>query len=313
MAALALVGMIPLMIAIGAFAVDIMHINAVQSELQKACDAGALAGAQDLWEYSTLPGNPPARALTVTGLNLADGQFVSSLSPNTTVTATVTTVPTNSTGGEVQVVASMGVDNIFAKIIGQPVVTVTCQAKAGQSGKVKRAAVGETFPIAISVDAVGVDGSQLWQHVQGDTITMEWHTNVCWTAFTSHNASAVGNCISDYKHPETGTVPSVTVGTAVDCTNGVQASNLASMSSMIGKVINLPVITGTSFNANNNVVGFVSLKVTGVTGSGAGTQVTGTLVNSMINGESGYTASTGTGSWDSFLNTNESALVKLLN
>lgn len=88
---LVLIGMIPLLIAFGAFAVDMKHHQTAQQQLQKATDAAALAGAEMLWYDGTYSmggsyapdSNYPIvkqKALQVAQLNIADGQ---SVSPNT--------------------------------------------------------------------------------------------------------------------------------------------------------------------------------------------------------------------------------------
>ncbi len=74
-----------LMVALGGFialAVDIGHLLAVKSELQKAADAGALAGARALIPYvgnPTLPNwtNGATVAAQTVGLNQAGGVFLS--------------------------------------------------------------------------------------------------------------------------------------------------------------------------------------------------------------------------------------------
>src|SRR5688572_19789845 len=73
-------------LAIGAVAVDFSHMLAVKTELQTATDAGALAGAQDL--FSDLD-NVERHALEITARNQADGKPVSNDTPDTIVTVQV--------------------------------------------------------------------------------------------------------------------------------------------------------------------------------------------------------------------------------
>jgi hypothetical protein len=99
---LVLIGMIPLLIAFGAFAVDMKHQQTAQQQLQKATDAAALAGAEMLWydgTYNmgsnayTADSNYPIvkqKAMQVAQLNIADGRSVSINTPGVTINVTVT-------------------------------------------------------------------------------------------------------------------------------------------------------------------------------------------------------------------------------
>src|SRR5438270_446510 len=84
---------VPLAVGIGAFAVDMMKINSVHSELQKACDAGALAGTLQMYQFSPPPSSSfdriVASATSATSLNLADGKPVANSTANTTVVVTI--------------------------------------------------------------------------------------------------------------------------------------------------------------------------------------------------------------------------------
>jgi hypothetical protein len=101
MVTLVLIGMIPLLIAFGAFAVDMKHQQTAQQQLQKATDAAALAGAEMLWydgtysmagaSYTPDTTYPVVKqkALQVASLNIADGRSVSTSTTGVTINVTV--------------------------------------------------------------------------------------------------------------------------------------------------------------------------------------------------------------------------------
>lgn len=337
MVALAMVGLLPLLIAFGAFAVEMMHINAVQSELQKACDAGALAGAQYLYKYysSGGPAAIEARARTVSGLNLADGRFVLDSSPNTTVTVnivapTLTPVAKGggggsgsggvsgkgsgkgaggaAMGGTVRVSATIGIDNMFAKIFSRPIETVNATALAGPVGGASAAGGAQTFPMAVSVNAPGPDGTLISSKQVGDTVQLGWQQNVAWTG----PASQVSTQMTQYMQPGTGGTPPIRVGDNINLNNGMQAGNISQMgSNFVNEIINMPVFqqAAPAFNGNVPVIGFISIQVTGISGS----VITGKLVVGTFTGATGYVPpSTVTPTEDDWLRDLATQPIKLL-
>ena len=305
MVALAMVGLLPLLIAFGAFAVEMMHINAVQSELQKACDAGALAGAQYLYKYYTAsgPADIEARARTVSGLNLADGRLVTNTSPNMNVVVNIVPPTVASTpkgpkkpkgkgsghgaggeamGGTVRVTATVGIENLFAKIFSRPIETVTSTALAGPVGGATQAGGSQTYPLAVSLNAIGPDGTALSSKNVGDTIQLGWHQNVAWT----DNAAGVSNSIDRYMEPGGGGTPTLRVGDNVNLKNGMQAGNQSKMASDVGEVINLPVFMQAAgpFNGDVPIIGFISFQMQSMSGGVA----TGKLLVGTLTGTGGY-------------------------
>jgi hypothetical protein len=409
LAGLIMVLLVPCAIAIGAMAVDMMKVNAVHSELQKACDAGALAGTLLMYQYQSPPSAGYSNILNAatngTSVNLADGRWVANSSPYTTVVVTIygpSWVPPaaqppvlppllplpaghghgnghfgfghqatghgfmsghgpgtghgnglghsgssngsdGSTtsggggsvggggggpayGGGVQVTATMGVYTLFAKIFGTPFVNLTCVGAAGAIGDVVTTAAGEIFPIAVSLDTIGPDGTSLGQHVFGQQCQFAFanssNGNCAWIGNASTEANWIANYHTINGAPSMGVAgstpppPSISA-TTINLDTGQQTSNESTFyANYCGKKINLPVFTGTP-SGTKVIVGFVTIKVQAASTWPAPPPSTNTiwlgeLQASEIAGLAGAPKLTGTVGWDSFIQNCSTMPVKLL-
>ena len=315
MPSLAMVGMIPLMMGIGAFAIDMMHANTVKGELLKAADAGALAGAKELINWNGGAGQPiiEARARTVTGLNIADGKTVASTSPQTTVTAAVITPPTspNGAGGVVRVEAEMTTGNLWAQVFAQAAQTFGCTADATCAG-IANTGPGGTYPLAIEINTNGPGGDALASKTINDNLRLGWGQNVKWTGWGSmgSNANDVGTLQSDFGvgniNESVAAKGQTDPGTMLNTTNGVQASNIGDLAGRIGQVIVMPVITDTS----NEVISFVAYRIVSVTVNGANSVVDGTIVAGPASGTGNHQPNAGV--YNTWISRNEPVKVRLV-
>src|SRR5262245_57661325 len=124
---IAIVGIIPVLLAFAGLGVDTLHFAAVQAECQRACDAGALAGAADLWEYDLDKSKPPAIAVAVAELNDCEGALIPML-PNVSVNAKVETPPSSTNGGTVRCNITLPYSNILGAMFGAQSSTINCTA-----------------------------------------------------------------------------------------------------------------------------------------------------------------------------------------
>lgn len=153
MLALAFVGLIPLMFAIGGMAVDLMHVNDERGALQRATDAGALAGAEDIGRWTgsktqqssnfsgyTTNEEPVDYALKIAELNIVDGRHpVTNDLAGTTITAAMLTQvnPDTVCSGAnprptaCRVTGTMRIRSLFAGWIGNWTQTVSTSSWAG--------------------------------------------------------------------------------------------------------------------------------------------------------------------------------------
>ncbi len=300
-ASLAFIALLPIMGAIGAFAVDCMHFDSTKGELQKAVDAAALAGASKLYQYLEAGGPAIATqtAETIARLNSSDGRPVDGALADCDVTVTFPVVPTvNELTGQCKVVASMQIKSIWAHVIGSAGQTVTCTALAGLSHASDTALAGALFPLLISLTEPGPDGVALKTLTVGQQIKADWKSNLAWTAFKTHNANDVRDQMLNYRKPGPLSSPKVKLGSDIDMTNGVQATNINALkTSWIGKVIVMPVINGKIQGSSDKpVVGFVAFRIDSM-GAGADDDdkktITGTIVKADLYGtgpEPVYTA-----------------------
>jgi hypothetical protein len=310
--ALAIIAAAPLMLAIGAFAVDIMHYNAVQAEVQRACDAGALAGAHELWRWTKNHQAPIEAAETVCGMNDADGRPISSVS-GASVNAEIPAgqEPSVTNGGQVRCSVKMPYKNLLATFFGAFSNSLSCTALAGPVGNVNVASYGGLFPLAIAEKVIALkDGKSLKDHnAAGELIYVELHNNVAWTGFDTHNAHDVNEFIDNYMHPGSGHgSPPVKIGQQIDLTNGIQDNNVQALAPFAGNsgapqsgdIIYFPVIDENSGphgpithvqNAQQNldagmytVIGFIGIRVVEIHNQGHNSYFTGILTNGIQRG-----------------------------
>lgn len=306
---------ITIVLIFGALAIDFSHISTVRTQLHNATDAGALAGAQDLW-FNLNQCEADARA--VAALNSADGKpVVNDPSKGTTVNVIVT-APQGTTPGQVEVNASMRVSHWFAPFFEHWTDTVTVKSVAGTSGDMYRIASGQLFPLAVSVDAVPTDnkgnvlGLPMSQLHINDTVTFYIGSQSFKTAaFTSlstgsASASTLNNMIDEIL---TGTpkkqvdIPSITVGDQINLNNGIDGQKSLTKEPRYSEILAEPAILVAliqgypAYNQTTPVVGFAALKVTNVVAnpmSGIVLSITGTLVPPpQVIGESGPFPTTG--------------------
>lgn len=310
--AVMLAGAVLIVLLISVLAVEFAHTLAVQNELQNSTDAGALAGAHDLW---TDLANCEANARAVTAMNKADGHAVVEGVSGTRVSVQVTP-PTPLTPGSVEVAASMPIRHLIAPLLGRFTDVVSATSVAGTSGQLFQLFSGQGFPLVPSLTAVprqnGVDGTPLYQRRLGDTVTFYINSqqvkNAAFTSFTesSANANYIKSAISQALglSPEIpGFIPAVSIGDEVNLNNGVVGQQelakdpLLSALTAPDRVLVLPVITGDpAFNQSRPVVGFIGFQVTSVTfgqGRGIVETITGRLVAPQVNGMSGPAGNTG--------------------
>ncbi len=160
--------MLPVLLGVAAFAVDLAHVHAVRAELQNAADAAALRGARDLTDPATgqLRWTQAAQqAQAAIGLNRAEGQTLADGTVQTgfwnlrgqpaglqssDITPTVWDVPAVSVRLSKQGALNGGpVQGFFAKLWGRVGFDQSVQAVAAlvSPGQVQP---GELFPLAIS-------------------------------------------------------------------------------------------------------------------------------------------------------------------
>jgi hypothetical protein len=147
-AALAFVATVPLLAAIGGIAVDCMHFNDAKGELQRATDAAALAGAEDLINYlgtknttgtsvSTSNEEPVNFALQVAALNPVDGPLGLWQSGDRSLSATIrydsTLAGPANIPNRCDVKGTIGIRSLFSQIFGNFGQTVITNSSAGET------------------------------------------------------------------------------------------------------------------------------------------------------------------------------------
>ncbi|MFA7339579.1 MAG: Tad domain-containing protein [Candidatus Obscuribacterales bacterium] len=300
---LVLVFLVASLIAMGALGVDIAHIVCTTEELQRAVDAGALAGGPHLSELDKT--QAVAEALSITADNKADGSRVSNEVPGTIVTVVTTNATTNS-GGTVTVSAQKRITHLFAHLFGRHTDIVYASATAGGIGEVTQIPSGSAFPIAISIDAatqVGGAQAPLMACQPGQAFTLYFDNkedkNAAFTSFNTGSADVqyFNEAMSEalgLTHSDPAVIPSVSVGSVINLNNGeggYQAMSHEFYSKIMAKpYILLPLIENPPpLNQSGVVIGFVALKVTEISKRNGVASMSGIIVKPAVLGRSGDT------------------------
>lgn len=261
-----------------AFAVDIGHAATVRTELQNAIDASALAGARNYvngFDYSAAYND----ALSMASKNTADGLALTSSNSNTKVSITALNPADEKQPGVCQVMATMNVPTMLAKLFGQETTPVTVTAKAQGYSSINAVAPNVLFPLAVSVDTITGHHKPLYKCGPGEEVTFFINTpkltNAMFTGFTNEAADsnyineAIEQQLSLAKDKST-SIPSVKIGDRISllrdtrdiCDLSAGAEGMALLNK--GPVI-LPLISGDGpFNQSRPVDGFVAVRITNV-------------------------------------------------
>jgi Flp pilus assembly protein TadG len=271
-----------------ALALDIAHLVAVDRELTKAAEAGALAGARGLWP-TILPATSASRAPNCTNaetwaLNTATRNKVdgTSLAPSEVTVeagqwnyATKQFTPgisANANGVRVTT-RRANVPMIFAKVLGQYYRNMSASAIAIMDFA---SAVGQgTLPIAINKDYT-VPGTVLFINFSPDP-----DDNGGWFADTPDRASA--STFRNYIN--NAACPPLHIGDIINLQNGNDTSCLQDLSAKLDEQASgyldtlLPVVNTDKFNQSEPIMAFVPFRITAVQDHGNPKGVTGTVIS----------------------------------
>jgi Flp pilus assembly protein TadG len=292
LAALGFIGMIPLLIALGAYAIDLMHVNSTKGELQRSCDAAALAGAARLFDYDT--DNPKGDSATkaaqaILRVNFCDGRVLDDRDPEITDQITFPAIPVNGVGGQVKVDAQIQIHGMFSKIFGSMTQMVSASATAGSNGNVNQAFAGQLFPIAVALNQPDPSGNKLSSLGIGGTFTIVFgpsgSDDAGWTTLNvGGGANQIKKAIDFYKNPSKTGGSAVKVTDSIDLKNGEIASAISAASAYVGKTVVMPVIDTSTFNGSSTVRGFVGMTIISVDATGNPKTIVCKINNAELNG-----------------------------
>jgi hypothetical protein len=268
---------IVVLLTVAAIAVDYGYMAWVTGELQKAADAGALAGARELVPYT---GTPPAPNWTLGRttasqtvlLNRADAQFLTgcdvtlgyfslttrTLDQNTGKTPSATEVPAIRVG----IAKSAGHNGgplrmMFAPIFGVSTFSLGVQATAMVSFPAGMPA-GTLFPLAAAETIV----NQYWTRNPPVSFQIgSGSSNGQWTSFkvNSSSASYISGLVSG------GNPTSLNLNNNIYIQTGVQSSNYGNAASRVGQTVVIALVNANmTKNSSTPVLGFVAFKIEAV-------------------------------------------------
>jgi Flp pilus assembly protein TadG len=277
-----------IVIGVGAFAIDTTHNMTVRSELQNATDAAALAGARDLIDVKT-ENTADSTALDVASQNKADGKDVSNTTRGVTVTSQCSSWDTSNNSATCTVDAQQTIGNVFAKLFGHATDNVNTHSVAIAYRSITGIAPNYGFPMMVSIDTTNGNPKPINQLNIGDSFdifinSQQWK-NAAWTSFKMQNTNA--NWLKTAMEMGLGLQPmqdgiftGIDVGDNASLANGVEGQKALAggeeLSALTAEGMNvtIPVMSGDPpYNQDRQVVGFITIHVTGVDINKSGGQV----------------------------------------
>jgi Flp pilus assembly protein TadG len=275
----AALGAICLMATLGitALALDIGHLVAAKEELQRAADAGALAGARGLWplkikDYETVNprvvpdctlGYNAALSTTISANNEVNGEALTGDNLNIEVghynfATHIFTAQPGCAGNSnaVRVRAQRDINNVFFAQIWNITFFRPAATSTAVMGFAKGVGKG-TLPIAINKDFV-VPGTDLYINFNPDP-----NDNAGWFADPPDRAGAA--TFRDYIN--NASCPPLSIGDIINLQNGQDTSALEALRVKLeeeypnGWDTYLPVVNTDKFNQSQPIMGFVPFRI----------------------------------------------------
>jgi len=288
-----------------ALALDIGHMVSVKGELQKAADAGALAGARALTLIAPSPNwtNGTTAATNTVKQNKVDnslllnctalpGYWDTSWSPSQKAAASLKStgiVPGATDVAAVKVTVEQSSQNnggplgmLFAKIFGISTASLSVQAVAAMipdNLPISTAPAGDAFPLATPISWV----NQMWNPNADSAsfrIGSSYHSpdGGQWTSFLTdaNDVPTIRNLI------DSGNPSDLKIGDQIWIEPGTKTTLYNEAATQIGKTVLLPVVCdGFDTHAATPVLGFVAFYIEDAQG-GSGKYVQGHFVHNYI-------------------------------
>ena len=272
-------------LGLGALTVDIGHMVSVKGELQKAADAGALAGARGLWpvNLSTATSREPngsnaetialttAKNNRVDGLNLTDAEVIKEAGVWDYSTKSFTHGDNSDARGVRVTTQRADVQMFLAKILGQVPKDMSATAVAVMDFA---AEVGKgSLPIAVNLPTTVKPGDEV-KIIFGPDNT----DNGGWFA-VEVNANAA--TLKDYINNDS--CPALKIGDTLTLNNGQVDAALKLLETELsaypdGWVVLLPGVSTPKYNQTDKIDSFVPIKITKVQPGGGEKYIMGTLL-----------------------------------
>lgn len=255
-----------------AVAVDLGHVFKVKAELQRAADAGALAGVLEMFPPG---GSKNCSGAISTGRLIASRNLVDGVSPDENITVEYGRCERDPDTGKwlrdpntgevrfsisvceeanaVRVQIRQGVDMWFASVLGIHTMNPAAEAVAVSriGGYTKR---GEAFPFCIDKSRVPPNGNarEILINTNGSDFG-------CWTPFEDPNGK-----VKDYLDG-TLTAPPLWIGKVINVKNGVTTPDLKAIEDhYLGQIVTVPVVPDGEHSGETRILGFAKIKILGV-------------------------------------------------
>jgi hypothetical protein len=267
---------IALLLAVAALAVDYGHMAWVQNELQKAAEAGALAGAKAAVPYTGTPPQPnwlwaQTVAAQTVRLNRADAQFLTdcqvqagywSLTAKTLQSTAIIPIATDVPAIQVGVAKTAGLNSGPLQLLFAPIFGVNTFDLAAQAVAIISFPTGEPpgamFPLAVAQTIV----NQFWNQDPPVSFRVgSGSENGQWTSFKVDNNSAsyVKGLINN------GNPTALKLQDNIYIQPGVKASNYGNAAPYVGRTVVLALVNADMTSKTfTPVLGFVAFNIEAV-------------------------------------------------
>ena len=268
-----LIAMIALIGFLG-LGIDVGYTYIAKGQLQNAADAGALAGAETLyqgfpaslnWVSAQQQATVFVQKNTVTGMQLTDAQVIagywtsSGMQPNTYA-------PTGTDVPAVQVTVSKSTGNnggpvptFFAQVLGWNAFSISANAVAAI--KSVGTMTGGVLPVAI-LQSVAIANPVSSGSGQSGPITLSPDDGTL-SKWTTLNEGTGANIISNLTNPNYVLNVPISIGDQIQNTAGVNDTIFANINNYSGSVVFFPVLADFS---SNIIAGFIPFLITSATG-----------------------------------------------
>lgn len=266
-----------MLLGMAGLALDLGYMYIVKTELQRAADAGAMAGARALFFPWVTPVPQCARAQTkaweIAQANLADGSAPTVSTPpgygvpyghwnwsTRTFTPGCSSSPGTYTNAVTIRAAKSNISLIFMGVFGYGPRTLAADALATMDF-VGRLEEGASFVLVINRSSVKTAPVVTYIYLAPDP-----PGNGGWYAKAPTNPTST---LMQYYLNNPGMVPDIEVDDHVRLANGAWSTPLNIIqNNYMGKTVLMPVVETVQFNQNVPVLGFTAFQITGVSTTG---------------------------------------------
>lgn len=277
-----------LIMGMAGLALDLGHMYVIRTELQRAADAGAMAGARALF-IPKLGDVPQCAAAETKAWEISQANYADGASPEISTPSgyglpygnwnwsTKTFSPGCFSGvgtytNAVTLRASRSnISLIFMGVFGHGPRTISADALAVMDG-VGELLQGASFVLALSLKRVKQGPTTIY-------LSPYYGENGGWYAKAPDKPSA-GLLRGYLDNPQN--IPAIKIDEVINLSNGEMTSALKKVANYVGKTVWMPVVDVNNFNQSAKVLGFTVFRITEVVSTGSPKYIEGVALKTLV-------------------------------